>query len=65
MTVVNDGGPFDLVSKIIDFENGDLSYDETIAFFQHLVDSGLAWKLQGAYGRMAASLIDEGLVIRA
>ena len=54
-----------LVSRIIDFEQGLLDDDETIALFQELVDSGLAWQLQGSYGRTALSLIDAGLVTRA
>jgi hypothetical protein len=50
----------DLVGKIISFENGDMSDEELIAFFQELIDSGMAWSLQGMYGRMAKNLIDEG-----
>jgi hypothetical protein len=52
----------DLTSDIIAFESGELDSDETIALFQRLVDSGLAWQLQGAYGRTAASLIEYGLI---
>lgn len=51
----------DLVGKIIDFESGNLSEDETIGFFQELIDSGLAWNLQGSYGRTARNLIDAGI----
>lgn len=51
-----------LVDRIIEFENGDMSQEDTIAFFQDLVDTGLAWKLQGSYGRMANALIKDGLV---
>lgn len=42
------------------FENGKLEYDEVIELFQHLVSSGLAWQLQGSYGRTAKALIDSG-----
>lgn len=51
-----------LVDQIIEFETGQLSEDEVIDLFQELVDSGLAWSLQGSYGRFAKSLIDAGLV---
>ena len=48
--------------KIIKYEQGDLGYDEIIDMFQELVKSGMAWKLQGHYGRTAASLIEDGLI---
>lgn len=53
------------VDKLIAYENGELSEDETIDLFQELVTSGLAWSLQGHYGRTAAALIDAGLVLPA
>lgn len=50
----------DQVSQIIAYEQGDLNDEETIALFQDLIDSGLAWSLQGHYGRTAAALINAG-----
>lgn len=53
----------DVVSKIIAFETGTMeTEEEVIEFFQELVDSGMAWQLQGSYGRMAQRLIDAGYV---
>jgi hypothetical protein len=51
-----------LVGKIIDFESGQLSEEGIIELFQELVDTGMAWKLQGSYGRGAQSLIEQGLI---
>lgn len=31
-----------------------------IRAYQHLIDTGLAWKLQGSFGRNAITLINEG-----
>jgi len=52
----------DQVSQIIAFEQGELSDEGTLALFQALVDSGLAWKLQGSYGRTASHLLQAGLI---
>lgn len=50
------------INRIMAFEDGQLSEDEVIEMFQELVDSGLAWQLQGSYGRTAKHLIGQGLV---
>ena len=50
------------LEKIIAYENGELEdAEETIEFFQEIINSGLVWQLQGHYGRVAKSLIDAGL----
>jgi hypothetical protein len=53
---------FDVTTAIFAFEAGELDEESTIALFQHLVDTGMAWSLQGSYGRAAQSLIEQGLV---
>jgi hypothetical protein len=54
--------PYDCIGAIIDFEQGSLDDEQAIALFQHLVDTGLAWTLQGSYGRTAQALLDAGLI---
>ena len=56
---------FDQVGAIIAFENGSLNDEEIIELFQHLVNTGLAWSLQGVYGRTAKYLIEQGYVKEA
>lgn len=50
------------VGKIIAYETGEMDEEEMVEFFQGLVNTGLAWSLQGHYGRTAATLIEAGLV---
>tara|TARA_B100000287_G_C20250891_1_gene630043 strand:- start:411 stop:569 length:159 start_codon:yes stop_codon:yes gene_type:complete len=45
---------------IIKYEMGDLGDLDCIALFQELIDTGLAWQLQGHYGRTATALIEAG-----
>lgn len=54
----------DLVGKIMAFEEGNLSEEDVIELFQYLVDTGMAWSLQGFYGRAAMNLIEAGLVTK-
>ena len=51
---------FDLVGNIIAYEGGELNEEATLELFSHLIRSGMAWSLQGHYGRTAVSLIDNG-----
>lgn len=51
-----------IMARIIQYDNGEMPEEEVVDFFQELVDSGIAWQLQGHYGRTASWLIREGLV---
>lgn len=55
---------YDLVGAMLAFERGTLSDADTYKLFQYLVDTGLAWSLQGTYGRTAEAMIQEGLIQR-
>lgn len=53
---------FDIVGFVIAFEAGALDREEVIDGFQHLVDLGVIWSLQGSYQRAAQTLIEDGLI---
>ena len=53
------------INKIIKYESDEMDQEEVIEFFQELINSGYAWKLQGHYGRTALRLIEYGLCQRA
>ena len=59
MTPTNDSEN-NMVDKIIRYESGEMDFAEIVEFFQGLINNGLAWSLQGHYGRTASVLIDEG-----
>lgn len=43
------------------FEEAE-SEEQVLEAWQHLVDTGLAYTLQGWFGRTAQTLIDQGLI---
>jgi hypothetical protein len=53
--------PFDAENFCMAYEDNELSPEEVTRGFQKLIDTGLAWKLQGFYGRAAAAMIRQGL----
>jgi hypothetical protein len=48
------------INDIVSYENGEMEEEEMIEFFQSLINSGMAWTLQGSYGRMAMRLVEDG-----
>jgi fructose-bisphosphate aldolase class 1 len=56
--------PFNLVGSIIAYEGGEASEEDILRLFSNLVETGLAWSLQGSYGRTAAGLIEAGWLTR-
>ena len=46
-----------IAEGVIEPENAD----DILVAWQHLIDTGLAWTLQGTFGRTAQRLIDNGL----
>ncbi len=52
----------DITGRLIAFEQGALGEEQILDLFQDLVDTGLAWELQGTYGRTALSLINNGFI---
>ena len=51
-----------LVDQLIAYEEGQITQDEEVAFFKHLVETGVCWQLSGHYQRVAATLIEAGLI---
>jgi hypothetical protein len=51
-----------LVNYIMEYEDGNLTSDDTLYLFSYLIKTGKAWTLQGSYGRMAKGFIDNGYI---
>lgn len=50
------------VYDFMQYEDGQMTEEATLAFFADLIKSGQAWSLQGSYGRTARAFIDAGLI---
>lgn len=52
----------DVLGRLMAYEAGELDEDGTLALFSQLVETGLAWQLQGHYGRTATAMLEAGLI---
>jgi len=50
------------VWDVEDPEGAGLTEKQNIQIWQHLVDTGMAWSLQGWYGRTASAMIEAGII---
>jgi hypothetical protein len=53
-----------MVDMIMAYETTGLPPKKEKKLFQNLVDTGMAWSLQGMYGRRATDLLNAGIIKR-
>jgi hypothetical protein len=54
-----------MINQVIAYEQGELDEEGIIDMFQQLINSGLAWEMQGSYGRTAKALINAGYCVES
>ena len=50
---------------LMDYEMGEMSGDRLLRGFADGIKTGTVWLMQGSYGRMAATMITNGLITSA
>ena len=55
----------DIVDQIMAYESGEMEDEDVVRFFAQLIKDGTCWQLQGHYGRVATSLIEQGIISRS
>jgi hypothetical protein len=53
-----------ITNQIIAYEVGELNEMDSLELFSELIKSGMAWTLQGHYGRTASELINGGYLAK-
>ena len=51
-----------LTGYIIAYEENKLSFDKCLELHAYLIKTGMAYNLQGHYGRIANALIEQGYI---
>ena len=51
-----------LLQRVIEYESEDHSLEWIVQLFADLIATGLAWHLQGRFGREAKRYIDNGII---
>ena len=51
-----------LMNRVIEYQTEDHSLEWNLQFFADLIATGLAWRLEGHFGREAKAYIENGLV---
>ena len=52
----------DLYQRVIEYETEDHSLEWIVQLFADLIATGLAWRLQGRFGREAKRYIKNGII---